>query len=373
MENVLIIAEHDLSMSGGIQSGIMNNTARLKKDYHFDIVLFSKAISPNDSVFESYGSIFRIPVDKYNNRILKRIENLTRFFRVFCGVYHILGKKKYTVIHVHDINKGTPALLAGKLRGVPIRIAQCHNPKSREYVPALTIKYIEFLRILLNKCANCKTGSSVEANEYMFHNSKGKCYVINVEMNVSVFKRTNSMHNGVNFIHIGRFVEQKNHLFLLKCFSVIHKNIPETTLSLIGYGPNETSIKQTVSDLELEECVKFYPYDTDKVSILDQSDYMIFPSLYEGFGRVLIEAQAMEVMCYASDVIPKTTDLGLCTYISLLEPPEYWANVILNDIKSQAKLSRKLNYKSLMQFDADNVAKVYAKAYRGEMLCQTNT
>lgn len=374
MENVLIIAEHDLSQAGGIQAGIMNNTKRLNKKYHFDIVVFSKNESPNELIFKSYGEVYRIICDEHKNKLMTIKENLTRALRIFTGVYSILGKKKYKIIHIHDINKGATAILAAKLRKVPIRIAQCHNPKSTEKESPLKPVYISFLRWILNNAANCKVGCSKEANSYMFKGSNDKTYVINNELDLRRYQRSNPVnYDGLRFVHIGRFTEQKNHAFLLDVFAKVHEILPEATLFLVGYGILENAIRKQILHLGIKNCVKLLPFDTDGPTILDNSDYMIFPSFYEGFGRVLIEAQAMEVKCFASDVIPKTTDAGLCTYIPLSDGAQKWADLIVSYIKENKRLKEKLDRSFIQQYDADKVAERYEQAYRGELLCQANT
>ena len=72
-------------------------------------------------------------------------------------------------------------------------------------------------------------------------------------------------------------------------------------------------------------------------------DCFIIPSLFEGFGIVLLEAQAAGLTCFASkDVIPNDTNLtGNVHFIGLEEGPEQWANIILS--------------KSLERYDKMNV------------------
>ena len=59
-------------------------------------------------------------------------------------------------------------------------------------------------------------------------------------------------------------------------------------------------------------------------------DVFLFPSLWEGLGIVLIEAQANGLRCVASDVVPpeaKITDL--VETVSLKKPASYWADKVL--------------------------------------------
>ena len=61
-------------------------------------------------------------------------------------------------------------------------------------------------------------------------------------------------------------------------------------------------------------------------------DALLFPSLYEGLGLVLVEAQACNLRIFASDtVIPQEAKVSeLLTFISLNKKPEEWADIIIN-------------------------------------------
>ena len=65
--------------------------------------------------------------------------------------------------------------------------------------------------------------------------------------------------------------------------------------------------------------------------MLGAMDLFVFPSLYEGLGLALVEAQAAGLPCICSDVIPGEADVvpGLVTRISLTESPAKWAHTII--------------------------------------------
>ena len=60
-------------------------------------------------------------------------------------------------------------------------------------------------------------------------------------------------------------------------------------------------------------------------------DVFLFPSLYEGLGLVLIEAQAAGLISVVSDVIPEEADLfqPLVIRLPLSQTPDHWAERIL--------------------------------------------
>ena len=63
---------------------------------------------------------------------------------------------------------------------------------------------------------------------------------------------------------------------------------------------------------------------------LKAMDCFVFPSLFEGLGIVLIEAQKMKKPCFISENIPKAAIISnLVNIISLSKMPKEWADIIL--------------------------------------------
>jgi glycosyltransferase involved in cell wall biosynthesis len=60
-------------------------------------------------------------------------------------------------------------------------------------------------------------------------------------------------------------------------------------------------------------------------------DVFLFPSLYEGLGLVLVEAQAAGLPCIFADIVPEEADLvqPLIQRIPLTKSASDWADVVL--------------------------------------------
>jgi len=106
------------------------------------------------------------------------------------------------------------------------------------------------------------------------------------------------------FVHIGKFKEQKNHTFLIDVFNELKPKENGYHLFLLGEGPGKNSIEQKVCQLDLSNNVSFLGMETNIAPYLKFSDIFFFPSIYEGFGNVLIEAQYMKLLIAASDIQP---------------------------------------------------------------------
>lgn len=125
--------------------------------------------------------------------------------------------------------------------------------------------------------------------------------------------------------HIGNFVDQKNHTFLLDAFAELLKMDENYLLLLISEGSLLEEIKEKARVLQIEDNVVFTGKTTVVQHYLQAMDLFVLPSLYEGLPVVLIEAQAAGLPCIVSDRVTKEADLtDSITYIPINNPKD-WA------------------------------------------------
>ena len=94
-------------------------------------------------------------------------------------------------------------------------------------------------------------------------------------------------------------------------FSELLKQDPNFCLILIGDGPTRSRIEVKINDLGIHKNVKVLGLRDDVPSLMNLFDIFILPSLYEGFGIVLLEAQACGLPCVVSENIQPEVDMGL--------------------------------------------------------------
>lgn len=158
--------------------------------------------------------------------------------------------------------------------------------------------------------------------------------------------------------HVGRFATVKNHDFLIDVFSKIINKLPEAHLLLIGTGETQGHIKAKVKELGLEECISFLGNRDDIPELMSLMDVFVFPSLHEGFGNVLIEAQAAKVSCVVSDSVPSSTFItNLVTPLSLEKPIDLWVKTIINTRKPKNVIG------NLERHDINSVMRDIEKIY----------
>lgn len=131
--------------------------------------------------------------------------------------------------------------------------------------------------------------------------------------------------------HVGRFNFQKNHSFLLRVFKKVKEICNEAHLLLVGDGELESQIRGFLKENGLDSSVTILSHRDDIPDLMNIMDVFVFPSIFEGLGIVLIEAQAVGVRCVVSDAVPKeafVTDNIVA--LSLEDRVENWAETILN-------------------------------------------
>ncbi|MDK8087262.1 glycosyltransferase [Lactobacillus paragasseri] len=148
----------------------------------------------------------------------------------------------------------------------------------------------------------------------------------------------------------GAFVNRKNPALVLQVFADYHAQYTDSKLLLIGKGPLEEKIKKMVSELKIEESVKFIPYTNILNKWYSAMDVLIFPSLYEGFGLVPLEAQVSNLPVLASSkVAPQVFATQDITKIEGYDDSK-WNHALIN-IKFKTNAERKELNPVLEKFD----------------------
>lgn len=247
--------------------------------------------------------------------------------------------------------------IAAKIAGIKIRICHSH---SNNWPMGSGIKgkvLLSFLRTVITYVGTNYCACSVESARFLFQknidNSKVKIMKnaidINQFVNVNI-QDDNTVRDEFNIPvekkvigHIGRFSESKNHIFILKVFNEVLKYDPNFMLVLVGDGPLKNSIELESKRLGIYEKVRFLGVRKDIPRIIRMFDVFLFPSLFEGFGIVALEAQCAGVPCVVANTITKNVDMGLgiISFVSLDENLKIWS-VEIQRVLEKEKLNTEI-------------------------------
>ncbi len=349
---------------GGVGSVVFLIVESLSSDFEFDCVVFNR-VSDREEDFKKYGKLHRI---KCYPKKGKRdyLELLTRPFKLYFGIRKICKEQGYDVIHCHNQRDEWICLLAAKHAGVPIRIAHSHVANSSKKKSFVEKFYKDLSPKMLKKTATVNIGCSKCACEDFFLHDRYVVVPNAVDLNKYAYEKRCKIKQ-MHFIHVGRYTYSKNQEFVIETFAEICKTFKDAHLYLVGYGePFEVQrLAMLIDTLGVQQNVEMVPGDTADISqYYAKSNYMIFPSRFEGFGIVLIEAQAMGIDCYVSENIQQEADVGLLTFLQLSDGPKKWAERIVDDIQNGTRKS--LDFEKLSIYSNEVISKRYAAIYSDE-------
>lgn len=112
---------------------------------------------------------------------------------------------------------------------------------------------------------------------------------------------------------VARLVEYKRVNDLINALALIKKDIPEIQCKIIGTGPEEKNLKSLANQLELDDSIEFLGFveeHDDVMKVVNSSDVFCLPSIVEGFGIVIIEAQSLETPFVAARIPPVVESSG---------------------------------------------------------------
>lgn len=342
MKKIKVLHVTSCFQYGGTEAYIMNNYRAIDKEkFSFDFWIFQEENSPYKSEINSLGG------EVYNGEVpdLRHI-----FSFIFSLVKHIRNNGPYDVVHSHVNIMNAWVMLAALIGRVKIRISHSHDTSGKDTRNILKKIYYQILGYMINFFATDHLACSMDAGNYLYGKEYFSLYgeVVNNGITVSDFLNKNDMavsklkreykipENNLIIGNITRFESKKNQDFIVEIFKKLVEIEPNSTLILGGVdGGQLYYIKEKVSMLKMEDKVRFIGVRKDINQWLNLMDIYLFPSLYEGLGIVLLEAQAAGVKCIASTGVSKEADigLGLVDFINLNKGPKYWAEHILKTPK----------------------------------------
>lgn len=253
----------------------------------------------------------------------------------------------YDIVHSHGFYYSGYVLRLAQQAGVPIRIAHSHNDSSPllDQAGFLRRGYCRLMQHWIKQYMTLGLAGSHKAAVALFGptwESDPRLHIFRYGIDLSPFEacldraavraELNIPANAFVIGHVGRFVEVKNHAFLVDIAAEAVKREPNTYLLLVGEGELRSVIEQKVARLGLTDHVIFAGLRSDVPRLmLGAMDVFVLPSFSEGLPITGIETQAAGLPLVLSDVITTEVDevKPLIRRVSLSQPAWAWAEVVL--------------------------------------------
>ena len=390
MKILMLTWEYPPRVVGGIARVVYDLSHRLIKDGHeVTVVTYREG---GASYFEDDKGVKVYRVDNYMinpNNFIDWIMQMN--FNMVTKVNQIIAEQGgFDVIHAHDWLVANAAKSIKNSYNIPI-VATIHATEAgrNSGIHDETQRYINDTEWMLTyEASEVIVNSNYMKNELqrLFGLPYEKINVIPNGVNMNLFngierdynfRRKFAMDNEKIILFMGRLVYEKGIQHLIAAMPKILEGYHDTKLVICGKGGMIDELKAQVNSLGISEKVYFAGYMGQKnvQKMYKAADISVFPSTYEPFGIVALEAMLSENPVVVSDIgglneIVQHKENGMKTYCG---NPNSIADAILEllyDHKLCAEITKKAKNKVRNEYNWNKISQDTHFAYQ-KAICQS--
>ena len=289
---------------GGIGQFVKDVVSHMPSDVEFTFVTLGDGKSDLSAFLEAHGKVLNYP--RWGREVIK-------------GLKKELKETKYDIVHAHAGCWSFISLFYAKLAGVKRRIAHSHSADNFRTMngtgkavyclskPLNPFVVTDYIACSDHACEETFGKNVVRSGRYhrVLNPVDGKFFE---EASHDVREELGISKDSRIVCHVGYMGYHKNHTFILRLAEELKDN--DLYWLLVGDGYSRTKYETAAKEKGLDK-VLFLGTRNDVPDVLKASDVFILPSLLEGLGTVVLEAQACGVRCVVSENVTDETDMGL--------------------------------------------------------------
>lgn len=234
-----------------------------------------------------------------------RARETIRYFKALASIFN---NERFDIVHIHGNSAMVfPELVVAKRSRAVAVACHCHSTGCEHPVLHQTLKpFVPHL-------CSCRFACSEKAGMWLFGSSDFT--VIPNSFNLEEFAFDgrsrklirNSFGIGEHSVVLGnvaRLNPEKNHAFLIKVFEAFHREHPDSFLMIAGGGPGEKDVGALVEASPAKGSILLLGNIDNPSKLYSSMDCFVFPSIHEGLGIALVEAQISGLECLVSSGVP---------------------------------------------------------------------
>ena len=391
MKILMLTWEYPPRIVGGIARVVHDLSKRLIKDGH-EVTVVTYRDNADVPEYENDKGVNVYRVDNYMihpNNFIDWIMQLN--FNMLSKATEIINKEGgFDVIHAHDWLVIYAAKSLKNAYDIPI-VATIHATEAgrNSGIHDETQRYINDTEWLLTyEATEVIVNSNYMKNEIqrLFGLPFDKINVIPNGINLSNFtgierdydfRRQYAMDNEKIILYVGRLVYEKGVQHLIAAMPKILSNYNDAKLIIAGRGGMMDELRAEASNLGLNDKIYFTGYLNSKQvqKMYKCADVAVFPSTYEPFGIVALEAMLAGVPTVVSDVggldeiVTHGVD-GMKSYAGNANSIADSVTALLYDHQLATNVSKKAKQKVKDQFNWEKIAQDTHFTYE-KAICQT--
>jgi glycosyltransferase involved in cell wall biosynthesis len=349
--------------AGGIETFLVNIHRKIDRNIiEFDYLVHTPTTGKLEpEIIRLGGRIHRLPYPIAPSKLIKFRLKLREFL-----VHH----HEYGIVHLH-LNAFN-GIYANAIKNIDRRtcIAHCHTASAGGVArgPAwwlarcLGTKAIDYRFACSRQAAIWGFGTASDSATILVNGLEIGRYEFSPALREK-FRSEHGLEGKFVIGHVGRFAPDKNHPFILETFKQVLQRRP-AVLVLVGAGAMRSELERRVREEKIENVI-FVGHKENVCEALSAMDCFLFPSLAEGLGNAVVEAQISGLQCFVSERVPREVAVSdRLSVLDLSDGPGKWAEAIVNGKYHGARESAGFLNQSIKSFDIDRQVGFLQDFYR---------
>jgi glycosyltransferase involved in cell wall biosynthesis len=315
---ILLLSQFFSTTRGGGEYVFSLIAKNLAENGHEVFVITNKIENEKYSEYKNLRIILVPPTIQYKGGLPPSFsDNISYTINALVRGLKIIKSEKIDIIHSNNFAPALAGSFLSWLTSTP-HITTVHDVFSlcgRNYwnewgkqadISKLNVMLAPFFeRLMIRLKHNCThTVSEATRDDLIKFGEKRPIHVIH--NSVLEQNRQNIETNPNQFVYVGRLVFYKNLEVVIKAINIIKDIQSKVKLIIAGDGPHRKTLESLVEKLDLQDHVEFKGYvsSEEKTKTIATSHALVFPSMCEGFGLVILEAFAQGRPVLVSNIRP---------------------------------------------------------------------
>jgi glycosyltransferase involved in cell wall biosynthesis len=323
-----------------------------------------------------------IKVHTFRN-LVQPIHPLKDFLSVV-DLTFFLTKNHYHIVHTHNSKAGFVGRLAARIAGVPVVIHTVHGFAFHGQEPAWRqFLYRNLERLAARLCDRMIFISQPLIDWALKEGVTTKDKIVKIYSGIDLDRFQPATFDQEQRARekwgigpsdpvmgiVSKLWEGKGHEILIKALKDVKKDIHKAKLVIVGEGYLEDKLRSLTDTFGLTESVIFTGFQANVSEVIKVFDVAVLPSFFEGMGRVLLEAMAMEKPVVASRVggIPDIVKDGINGFLTTPGDIKELGDALkklLNDKRLATRMGKDGRKGVTAQFSADVMVNAIKDVYK---------
>ena len=352
--NILLLTQFFSTTRGGGEYVFSIIAKKLAENDHQIFVITNKILEEVYLDHKNIQVIFVPPVLEYKGGLPPGfLDNIRYTINAIRKGQKLIKKEKIDIIHSNNFAPALAGSILSRITSKP-HITTVHDVFSlcgKNYwkkwgaqsdVSKINVWLAPFFEKLMIKLRHdcIHTVSESSRDDLLKFGAKKPIYVIHNSIETNTENKVTAP-NTFQFVYVGRLVFYKNLEVAIKAIEIVKKTEPRVRLVVLGSGPHRNSLEDLVKKFGVESNIEFMGYvsSEEKSRIIAESNALVFPSLCEGFGLVILESFDKSRPVLVSNTRPMSDIVTNQKNGFVIDPYDenQWAECMLDLIKNPQK------------------------------------